>query len=144
MSRLLFLNLPVTDVAASRKFFAQLGFTFDEKFSGEDAVCMEVNDQAWVMMLSHSRFSDFAPRPIADARTETAHIIALSAESREAVDELNSLALSLGATPAEDEPDDYGFMYSRSFHDLDGHPWNVMWMDPAAVEQGPPDMEAAG
>ncbi|MCO5315112.1 MAG: glyoxalase [Solirubrobacterales bacterium] len=141
MSRMLFLNLPVDDVAASRGFFDRLGFSFDENFSDEKVVCMEVNDQSWVMLLNHSRFGDFAPRPIADARTETAHIVAVSAESRDEVDEINRLALSLGATPAEDEPDDYGFMYSRSFHDLDGHPWNIVWMDPAAVEQGPPGVE---
>ncbi len=139
MPRLLFVNLPVTDPARSREFFGKLGFTFDEKFSSEDCACMEVNDQGWVMLLRHGRFSDFTSRPIADARLETPHILALSAESREAVDSLTDLALGSGATDGGD-PQDYGFMYQRSFHDPDGHLWEVMWMDPAAVEQGPPDM----
>jgi len=136
MSRLLFLNLPVTDLTASRGFFNELGFEFDEKFCDEQAACMIVSDQAYVMLLERSRFSDFIARPIANAAEQTALTVAVSAEDREAVDAFADSALSAGATPAR-PAQDYGFMYQRSFHDLDGHLWEVLWMDPVAVAKGP-------
>jgi predicted lactoylglutathione lyase len=136
MSRLLFLNLPVTDLAASRAFFAELGFEFNEKFCDDGAVCMVVSEQAFVMLLQRDRFADFVTKPIADASSETALTVAITAEDREAVDAFAATALAAGASAAKD-PQDYGFMYQRSFHDLDGHLWEVAWMDPVAVEQGP-------
>jgi len=136
MSRLLFLNLPVADLPASRDFFATLGFEFDERFCDNGAACMVVSDQAFVMLLQRERFAEFVTRPVADARTATALTAAISAESRTAVDAFAEAALAAGASPAKD-PQDYGFMYQRSFHDLDGHLWEVMWMDPVAAEQGP-------
>jgi predicted lactoylglutathione lyase len=136
MSRLLFLNLPVTDLAASRAFFAELGFEFNEKFCDDGAICMVVSEQAFVMLLQRDRFADFVTKPVADARSETALTVAITAEDREAVDALAATALAAGAGAGKD-PQDYGFMYQRSFHDLDGHLWEVAWMDPVAVEQGP-------
>ena len=136
MSRLLFLNLPVTDLAASRNFFAELGFEFDEKFCDDGALCMVVSEQAYVMLLRRDRFAEFVAKPVADPTRETALTVAVSAESRDAVDEFAAAAIAAGATSAKD-PQDYGFMYQRSFHDLDGHLWEVAWMDPVAVEQGP-------
>ena len=136
MSRLLFLNLPVANLAASRKFFDGLGFEFDEKFSDDQAACMVVSDQAYVMLLERERFAEFIARPIADANQQTGLTVAISAEDREAVDAFADAALSAGATPARPSQD-YGFMYQRSFHDLDGHLWEVVWMDPVAVEKGP-------
>ncbi len=141
MSRLLFLNLPVADLPASRKFFDRLGFSFDERFCDEQAACMVVSDQAWVMLLERSRFAEFTTRPVADATKETALTVAVSAEDRAGVDSFAKTALAAGATPAKD-PQDYGFMYQRSFHDLDGHLWEVMWMDPVAVEKGPAEYAA--
>lgn len=141
MSRLLFLNLPVADLPASRAFFDGLGFGFDEKFSDEQAACMIVSEQAYVMLLQRDRFADFVTKPIADANQATALTVAVSAESREAVDAFADAALAAGATAAKD-PQDYGFMYQRSFHDLDGHLWEVMWMDPVAAEQGPAEYAA--
>jgi predicted lactoylglutathione lyase len=138
MSRLLFLNLPVTDIRASRDFFARLGFQFDERFCDEGAVCMVVSEQAYVMLLQRSRFAEFVAKPVADAGAATALTVAVSAENRAAVDSFATAAHTAGATPAKD-PQDYGFMYGRSFHDLDGHLWEVMWMDPVAAEQGPAD-----
>lgn len=136
MSRILFLNLPVSDLPASREFFGRLGFEFDERFCDEQAVCMVVSEQAYVMLLERSRFADFVTRPVAEAAEATALTVAISAESREAVDAFAETAWDAGATTAKD-PQDYGFMYQRSFHDLDGHLWEVMWMDPVAVEMGP-------
>jgi predicted lactoylglutathione lyase len=136
MSRLIFVNVPVKDLPASQGFFRALGFDFDERFTDESCACMVVSDQAYVMLLVEPRFSDFTTKPIADAHTTTESILAVSAESREAVDAFADAALGAGGSHAS-ESQDHGFMYSRSFHDLDGHLWEVMWMDPKAVEQGP-------
>lgn len=134
MSRLLFLNLPVADLPASRTFFDALGFGFDERFSDDQAACMVVSDQAYVMLLERDRFGDFVTKPVADAHQATALTVAVSAESREGVDAFAESALAAGAAPAKD-PQEYGFMYQRSFHDLDGHLWEVMWMDTEAMGQ---------
>ena len=143
MSRLLFLNLPVADLQASRTFFGALGFDFDEKFCDEGAACMIVSEQAYVMLLQRDRFADFVTKPIADAGQATALTACVSATSREEVDSLAAAAEAAGATPVKD-PQDYGFMYQRSFHDLDGHHWEVAWMDPVAVEKGPAEFAAEG
>ncbi|HEX5984080.1 MAG TPA: VOC family protein [Solirubrobacterales bacterium] len=141
MSRLIFVNLPVFDLPASRAFFETLDFGFDERFCDEKAACMVVSEQAWVMLLERDRFADFVTRPIADPSEATALTVAVSAESREAVDAFAETALGAGAAPAKD-PQEYGFMYQRSFHDLDGHLWEVMWMDPVAAEKGPAEYAA--
>lgn len=141
MSRLLFLNLPVRDLDASVAFFSKLGFAFDPKFTDESATCMIVSEQAYVMLLVEPRFADFTTKPTADARTTTEALICVSAESREAVDAFADAALAAGGAPAK-EPQDYGFMYQRSFHDLDGHLWEIAWMDPVAVEKGPAEFAA--
>lgn len=138
-SRLIFVNLPVKDVAATMAFFGKLGFEFNEKFTDESCACMVVSDQAYVMLITASRFTDFTTKPIADATQSTESIICLSADSREEVDAFADTALDAGGSTAR-EPMDYGFMYGRSFHDLDGHIWEIMWMSPEAVEQGPSDM----
>jgi uncharacterized protein len=138
-SRLIFVNVPVRDLSASKEFFRGLGFEFDEKFTDDSAACMVVSEHAYVMLLVEPRFADFTDKPVADARRSTEAIIAVSAESRDEVDAFADAALGLGGSPAL-EPTDYGFMYSRSFCDLDGHLWEVMWMSEEAVEQGPHDM----
>jgi predicted lactoylglutathione lyase len=137
--RLIFINLPVRDLAASMAFFRALAFDFDPKFTDESCACMVVSDQAYVMLLAESRFADFTTKPIADARTSTEAILAVSAPSRDCVDTFADAALQAGASHAG-EPMDHGFMYGRSFHDLDGHLWEVMWMSPDAVERGPAEM----
>ena len=126
MSRLIFVNLPVRDLPASRAFFEALDFSFDDRFCDEGAACMVVSEQAWVMLLERDRFADFVTRPVADASEATALTVAVSAESREAVDAFAEAAFGAGASPAKD-PQEYGFMYQRSFHDLDGHLWEVAW-----------------
>jgi predicted lactoylglutathione lyase len=135
-SRLLFVNLPVTDLPASIAFFTELGFTFNPQFTDETSTCMIVSEQAYVMLLTEPKFAAFATKPVADATTSSEALFCVSAESREAVDALADAALAAGGTPAK-EPMDQGFMYGRSFNDLDGHHWEVMWMAPAAVEAGP-------
>jgi uncharacterized protein len=136
MSRLLFLNLPVADLVASRAFFAALGFDFNEKFCDQGAACMIVSEQAYVMLLQRDRFAEFVTKPVADPDEATALTACVSAVDRAEVDSLADAALAAGAFAAKD-PQDYGFMYQRSFHDLDGHLWEVAWMDPVAVEKGP-------
>jgi len=141
MARKIFVNLGVKDLARSVEFFAKLGFSFDPRFTDESATCMIVSDEAYVMLLVESRFQDFTKKDLADPTTQTEAILAVSAESREQVDELADTALAAGGSPAND-PMDHGFMYGRSFEDPDGHMWEVIWMDPAAIEQ--PERAAAG
>jgi predicted lactoylglutathione lyase len=135
-SRLIFVNLPVKDLAASREFFKALGFGFDEKFTDDSCACLVVSDQAYVMLLTGERFADFTTKPTADPASATGSILCVSADSREDVDAFADKALASGGSPAGD-PMDHGFMYGRSFNDPSGHHWEVMWMDPKAVEQGP-------
>ena len=133
-SRKIFVNLAVKNLDTSVAFFTKLGFAFDPRFTDEQATCMIVSDEAFVMLLVRNRFQDFTEKEIADSTTHTEAIMALSAESREQVDELANRALEIGGAPASD-PIDQGFMYSRSFQDPDGHIWELVWMDPAALER---------
>jgi len=134
MARKIFVNVAVEDLDRSVDFFTKLGFTFDPRFTDETATCMIVSGEAFVMLLVESKFKEFTKKELVDSTTHTEAILALSAESREGVDELADTALEAGGAPAND-PMDYGFMYSRSFQDPDGHIWEVMWMDPSALEQ---------
>ncbi|MEU8645256.1 VOC family protein [Streptomyces sp. NPDC048674] len=134
--RNLFVNLPVADLERSKAFFAGLGFGFNPLFAAETSACMLVGENAFVMLLSREKFAQFAKLPLADPTTHTLALYCFSVSSREEVDKVSAAALEAGATKADDA-EDYGFMYSRSFFDLDGHGWQVMWMDPTAAEQGP-------
>ena len=130
MSRMIFVNLPVQDLDKSVAFFTELGFDFNAAFTDENATCMVVSEQAFVMLLVRPFFATFTSKEVADASvTETT--VGLSAGSREEVDALVDRALALGAT-AVTPPQDEGYMYGRSFYDLDGHLWDFIWMDPAA------------
>jgi len=134
--RMIFVNVPVADLPATKAFFSALGFEYDAKFTDESCACMVINDQAYVMLLDRRRFADFTSKPVGDPRESTQAIFALSAESRDGVDALADAAITAGGARAGD-PMDYGFMCSRSFHDLDGHLWEVVWMSAEAIEQGP-------
>ena len=140
MSRMIFVNVPVRDLEASKKFFGSLGFEFDPRITDETASGMKVNDEAYVMLLVEPRFADFTDKQVVDASSATEAIICVSAEDRAEVDAFADKALEVGATKAR-EPMDHGFMYGRSFNDLDGHLWEVMWMDPAALETPPAEMQ---
>jgi predicted lactoylglutathione lyase len=133
MSRLIFVNLPVADLATSVEFFTGLGFTFNSQFTDEHATCMVINEQAFVMLLVRPFFASFVTKDVADPAVATGAIVSVSASSREEVDVLVDTALELGGSVST-EPQDEGFMYGRSFYDRDGHAWEVMWMDPAAVQ----------
>ena len=141
MSRLLFLNLPVADLAAARAFFGALGFEFNEKFCDQGAACMVVSERAYVMLLRRDRFAEFVTKPLANSDEKTGLTVCVSAESRAEVDSLADAAGAAGAGAAKGARD-YGFMYQRSFHDLDGHLWEIAWMDPVAVEKGPAELAA--
>lgn len=141
MSRMLFVNLAVKDLDATVEFFTKLGFEFDPQFTDATATCMIVNDQTSVMLLVESRFKDFVKKEIVDTSTHIEAILALSAESRDEVDQLVTKALDAGGQPANDKMD-MGFMYGWSFYDLDGHLWEVMWMDAAAPQADQPEARA--
>ena len=131
--RKLFVNVPVADVQRSIDFFEALGFTFNQQFTDATATCMLVGEDAYFMLLNHEKFAGFSKRPIGDPRRQTGALFALGVESRAAVDEMVARAVAAGGSHAL-EPQDHGFMYGWSFYDLDGHHWEVFWMDPAAVQ----------
>ncbi|MEU4168211.1 VOC family protein [Streptomyces sp. NPDC026665] len=131
--QMIFVNLPVSDVAASRKFFTELGYSINPQFSTDDCACVVISDTIIAMLLSRQRYADFTKKEIADATTTSEVLLCLSAESRAKVDELVDAAIAAGGS-GSGEAQDQGFMYGRAFDDLDGHTWEVMWMDPAAVQ----------
>ncbi len=132
-SRKIFVNLAVADLERSVAFFNELGFSFDPRFTDETATCMIVSDEAFVMLLQETKFSEFTKKHLADSRVQIEAILAVSAQSRDEVDELADKALAAGGSPASDPIDMAGFMYSRSFQDPDGHQWELVWMDPNAT-----------
>ncbi|WP_138992268.1 VOC family protein [Larkinella sp. C7] len=142
MATQIFVNLPVKDLNRSVDFFTKLGYRFNPQFTDEKATCMIISEDIFVMLLVEPFFQSFTKKAIADSTQTTESIICLSAESREAVDELVSKAVAAGGkTPNEKQ--DQGFMYGHGFEDLDGHLWEVMWMDPSAIEQEQPAAEAS-
>jgi uncharacterized protein len=133
MSRQMFVNLPIKNMAKSQAFFKSLGFSFNPQFTNDQGACMVVSENHnYVMLLVEPFFQGFTKKPIADATKTTEVLICLSCESRAEVDALVKKALAGGGT-APNPPQDHGFMYSHGFTDLDGHVWEVMWMDPNAA-----------
>jgi predicted lactoylglutathione lyase len=130
--QMIFVNLAVDDVAASKKFFTGLGYSLNPQFSGDDSACVVISDTIAVMMLSKQHYAQFTQKEIADSTKTSETMLCLSAESREKVDEILDKAVAAGATPGKVQ--DYGTMYGRAFDDLDGHTWEFMWMDPAQVQ----------
>ncbi|MFE5139225.1 VOC family protein [Streptomyces fagopyri] len=131
--QMIFVNLAVNDVDASKKFFTELGYTINPQFSTDDCACVVISDTIVAMLLSKQRYADFTKKEIADPTRTSEVLLCLSAESREKVDELCDKALSAGGSGTR-EAQDHGYMYGRAFDDPDGHTWEVMWMDPAAVQ----------
>ena len=142
MSRMIFVNLPVSDLATSRDFLEALGAVNEPKFTDETAACMTLSDSIHVMLLTHDKFSQFTPLPIADAKSRTQVLLCLSENSRESVDSTVARAVAAGGTADPAPKQDYGVMYGRSVADPDGHIWEIMWMDPAAAAQGASAIEA--
>ncbi|MET8410588.1 VOC family protein [Streptomyces sp. NPDC005195] len=131
--QMIFVNLAVNDVDASKKFFTELGYTINPQFSTDECACVVISDTIVAMLLSKQRYADFTKKEIADPARTSEVLLCLSAESREKVDELCDKALSAGGSGTR-EAQDHGYMYGRTFDDPDGHTWEVMWMDPAAVQ----------
>ena len=134
MATQIYVNLPVKNLDKSVKFFTALGYKFNPQFTDEKATCMIVSDDIFVMLLVESFFKTFTPKPICDATKSTEVLLCLSSESRAKVDEMVSKAVAAGAT-TPNKPVDHGFMYQHGFQDLDGHLWEIMYMDLAAMKQ---------
>lgn len=133
MGTKIFVNLPVESLDRAVGFFTKLGYTFNPQFTDANATCMVITEDIYAMLLVKPFFKSFIRKEVADTKTSTAVIIALSAESRAAVDALMDKALAAGAKETK-EKTDMGFMYQRSFEDLDGNQWESFWMDPATVQ----------
>ncbi|MDZ4291743.1 MAG: glyoxalase/bleomycin resistance/extradiol dioxygenase family protein [Hydrogenophaga sp.] len=132
MLREIFVNLPVKDLNKSRTFFKALGLNFNPQFTNEKGACLEIAPNIYAMLLVEPFFQGFTKLPISDARKTTEVLIALSCDSRDEVNELVGKALAAGATTSN-APQDHGFMFQHGFADLDGHQWEVFWMDMAAA-----------
>ncbi len=139
MTKMIFVNLPVADLAASTAFYSALGFTQNHMFSDETASGMEWSDTIKVMLLSHDKWKSFTSKPIVDAHSSAQVALCVSMESRAAVDEITEAAGKHGGKADINPKQEFGdVMYGRSFEDPDGHVWEPMWMDPAMATEGPP------
>jgi uncharacterized protein len=130
----IFVNLPVKDLNKSIEFFTKLGYTFNPQFTDETATCMIVSEDIYVMLLTHAKFKAFTPKKICDATKSTEVLVCLSCESRAQVDDLVRKAVAAGGS-LYNEPQDHGFMYGHGFQDLDGHIWELIYMEPSAINQ---------
>lgn len=134
MARQIFVNLPVQKLPRSMAFFRALGFEFNPQFTDDTAACMVIEaGSSYAMLLTHDKFKQFTPKAIPDATKSSEVLIALTCESREAVDDMVSKAVASGGS-TYNAPQDHGFMYAHGFQDPDGHIWELVWMDPSAIE----------
>jgi hypothetical protein len=143
MSKLIFVNLPVGDFQRAVAFYEAVGAVKNEQFTDHTAACMVFSETIHVMLLTHNKFRQFTPKAIANARETTEVLICMSADSREAVDDMIARADAAGGIIDPGPKQDYGFMYGRSFEDPDGHIWEVMWMDMEAAKEAMGDMAPA-
>ncbi|KQX38764.1 hypothetical protein ASD04_08915 [Devosia sp. Root436] len=128
MSTMIFVNLPVRNLAASMAYYKALGFDHNPQFTDDTAACIVISDTIFVMALTYGKFGEFSSKPIPDPKTTTAALYALSCDSREAVDAIAEAGIKAGGTETRDRQD-YGFMYGRAVADPDGHVWEYTWMD---------------
>ncbi|MCW4116336.1 lactoylglutathione lyase [Aurantimonas sp. MSK8Z-1] len=133
MAKLIFVNLPVRDVAGSTAFYESIGATRDARFSDATASCMQLSETIYVMLLSHDKYRQFTTKPIVDARTASEVLLCVTEDDRAAVDARVDMATAAGGTADPTPVQDHGFMYGRSFEDPDGHVWEVTWMDVEAA-----------
>ena len=133
MATKIFVNLPVNDLKKSIEFFTKLGFTFNAQFTDESGTCMIVGEDIFVMLLTHSKFKTFTPKQICDATKNTEVLVCLSSESRDQVNDMVRKAVAAGGT-TYNQPQDQRFMYGHGFQDLDGHIWELIYMEPSAVK----------
>jgi predicted lactoylglutathione lyase len=138
MSTEMFVNLPVTDLNRATSFYRALGYSVNPQFTDDTAACIVLDDgHLYLMLLTHDSWARFTSKPIVDSTTDSEVILAISAEDRAGVDALADTALAAGGSFSY-EPQDLGFMYSRSFQDPDGHLWEVMFMDLSAMPEQMP------
>ncbi len=135
MHKQIFVNLPVKDLESSKAFFARLGFGFEPKFTDEKAACMVIGENIFAMLLVEKFFQGFTRKPVADATRSTEVLVCLSCESRAEVDQLVAQAVAAGGA-APRAPQDHGFMYGHGFEDLDGHVWELVYMEPGTQAHG--------
>ena len=135
MAKLIFINLPVSDLARSVAFYEAVGATRNPQFSDDTAACMVLSEAIHVMLLTHDKWRQFTSKPIVDAHVAVQVSLCLSADSRAEVDAAVEAAARAGGAADPSPPQDHGFMYGRGYEDPDGHNWDVMWMDAAALEQ---------
>jgi predicted lactoylglutathione lyase len=133
MSKTIFVNLPVRDLPAAKAFYLALGGTINPQFSNDQAACLMLSESIGVMLLTHEHYRRFTQRPIGDARRESQALLALSVDSREAVDATIAKTAGAGGRADPNPKQDHGFMYGRSAEDPDGNVWEIMWMDMAAL-----------
>jgi len=133
MTKMIFVNLPVSDLVRATAFYEAVGATKNPQFSDDTASCMVLSETIYAMLLTHDKFRQFTPKKIADAKTTSEVLICISADGRDDVDDLVGKATKGGGIADPSPKQDYGFMYGRSFEDPDGHIWEVMWMDVAAA-----------
>lgn len=138
MTQMIFVNLPVANLTKSKSFYGAIGFTNNPMFTDETAACMVLSDVIHVMLLTHDKWKDFTPKAIPDAKESAQVMLCLSRDSREAVDAITETAAAHGGRGDCNPKQDHGVMYGRSFEDPDGHIWEVMWMDMAAMQDGAP------
>lgn len=137
MSKMIFVNLPVRNLAASTAFYVALGGEVNAQFSDEQTTSVMFSDAIGVMLLTHDRYRHFTKRPIGDARRDSQALLALTVHQRDAVNETLTRAIAAGGGSDPNPPQDHGFMYSRSIEDPDGYVWEIVWMD-AAAQAGTP------
>jgi uncharacterized protein len=133
VSKMIFVNLPVADLARAMVFYETVGFTNNPQFTDETAACMVWSDAIHVMLLTHDKWRQFTTKPIVDAHCSAQVLLCLSSDSKDEVTAMVDAAVSAGGAPDPTPTQDFGFMFGRSFEDVDGHIWEVMWMDMAAV-----------
>ena len=143
MAKMIFVNLPVSDLARSTAFYQAIGGEKNPQFSDDTASCMVFSESIYVMLLTHDKYGQFTSKKIADAKATSEVIMCLSSDSRAAVDDMVARAQGAGGRADPGPKQDHGFMYGRSFEDPDGHHWEPMWMDPQMAEQGAHPVESA-
>lgn len=142
MPKMIFVNLPVTDLPRSTAFYAAVGAVRNPQFSDDTASCMVFSETIFAMLLTHDKFRQFTPKPIADAKASNQVLFCLSADSRSEVDDIVARAAAAGGVADPGPKDEYSFMYGRSFEDPDGHMWGINWMDLAAAPAQPAPADA--
>jgi uncharacterized protein len=134
MSKMIFVNLPVRNLATSTAFYIALGGTLNPQFSGDQASSIMFSDAIGVMLLTYDHYRQFTQRPIGDARRESQSMIALTVESRDAVNATLTRAIAAGGRADPNPPQDLGFMFNRHVEDPDGYVWEILWMDPTGMQ----------